>query len=316
MTNLSNDVYQYYRDHFTELAADKQLHFASRLALWSNDAFGQAKLAELRGYVTHNNNITAALQNVYDEAQKTVHHGSKNAAGLRTPYFIKYPHLRTVAMLLFRITFLKTVYGIDCTKEIFSYFSKTELDNLAFTLLNDTEALAILSTHAINFLYLYNRVILGDENSLNAKVFMKIQGTGVYDLTNPVHIQLFIYLYTHCIIGESQFYARQLPEQSVPIYKHMLDELETLIEANFELVNLDNKFEFLVCCELVGHRTNLRERIEAEAEISIAETGTYLVDRHNRNQQTTNVTIDLSEHRNVLYIMANRPALLSFRAAV
>ena len=35
--------------------------------------------------------------------------------------------------------------------------------------------------------------------------------------------------------------------------------------------------------------------------------GQLLIDRYNANPQTENTTLDLSEHRNVLFIMANGP---------
>src|ERR1700712_415267 len=100
MNNLSNNIYDYYRNHFAELSSDKQLHFASRLFLWSGDDFGRLTLASLRPTVTYNESPDAALRAVYAEAIKTIHHGSKNAAQLRAPYFEKYPLLRPVAMVL------------------------------------------------------------------------------------------------------------------------------------------------------------------------------------------------------------------------
>jgi hypothetical protein len=87
----------------------------------------------------------------------------------------------------------------------------------------------------------------------------------------------------------------------------MLDELETVISDNYTAINMDNKFEFLVCCKLAGKQSSLESEIFAEAEYSVSEDGTFIVDRHNSNPQTANSTLDLSEHRNVLFIMANRP---------
>ncbi|HWT55402.1 MAG TPA: hypothetical protein VN031_00010 [Candidatus Microsaccharimonas sp.] len=306
MNDLSNTVYRYYCEHFDELSADKQLHFASRLFLWSADQFGEQKLAALRARVTHHDDPTAALRSVYDEAVKTIHHGSKNAAELRAPYFEKYPKLRAVAMVLFRLTFLDSIYGLDARPTLFEIFPKEELEELMQQLLADKEALAILSTHAINVLYLYHRVVLRSDTSLDPAQFLEV-GATQYDLTDPIHLQLYIYLYTHCIIGESKFYARTLPEHYSPTYHAMLKELEDTIEAYFEGINLDNKFEFLVCCKLVGYESRLHERIMAEATQSVSTEGDWLVDRHNTNPQTTNSSLDLSEHRNVLFVMANRP---------
>ncbi|MBC7581698.1 hypothetical protein H7097_02400 [Aeromicrobium sp.] len=305
MNDLSNSIYAYYVTHFSELSESKQLHFASRLALWSNDAFGLDELAYIRSAVSFQNDPDAALRAVYDEAQQTIHHGSKNAAALRAPYFEKYPQLRAVAMVLFRLTFLKTIYQLDGKNTLFELFPKPQLDELMQQLLADHKAVSVLSTHAINVLYLYSRVVLEDEDYFDPALFLAI-GAQQYTLNDPIHLQLYIYLYTHCIIGESNFYSRQLPASYLPIYRQMMDELESCIEARFGEINLDNKFEFLVCCKLVGKVSALEVRIFAEAEQSVSDDGTYVVDRHNSNPQTANSTLDLSEHRNVLYIMATR----------
>lgn len=305
MNELSNSIYEYYRDHFAELTESKQLHFASRLALWSEDKFGLETLAEIRPYVTHHDNPAEALRSVYAEAQQTIHHGSKNAAELRAPYFEKYPQLRAVAMVLFRLTFLKTIYGLDGKDTLYELFPKDQIDKLMQQLLADREALSILSTHAINVLYLYSRIVLEDDGLFDPALFLEV-GAQQYDLDNPIHLQLYIYLYTHCVIGESNFYARKLPLKHLATYQKMMDELENYIDQNFTAINLDNKFEFLVCCKLAGKTSRLENKIFEEAEQSVSPDGTFLIDMRNTNPQTANITLDLSEHRNVLFIMADR----------
>lgn len=310
MDSLSNNIYRYYCDHYAELSFDKQLHFASRLYLWDQDDFGASALSGLRSEVTLQGDPAAALRAVYKQATETIYHGSKNAAGLRAPYFEKYPHLRTLLVVLFRLTFLESVYGLDARAAFFELFDRTEAEELLKKLLADEPALAILSTHAINALYLYNRVVKNDETAFDPSLFLRI-AHGQYDLENPIHLQLYIYLYTHCIIGESKFYARRLPDRHLETYRRMLGELETLMGQRFAGINLDNKFEFLVCCKLAGYESKLADRIEAEAALSVSDDGTFLVDRHNTNPQTANSTLDLSEHRNVLYLLTHRASPLA-----
>jgi hypothetical protein len=206
-------------------------------------------------------------------------------------------------MVLFRITFLKNIYGLDCRSFLYTVASKEELDKLCSDLLQDTEAMAILSTHAVNFIYLYQRVI-SERGEVPVETMFEI--AKYYKRDDNIHLQLFIYLYTHCIIGETQFYYRHIPEADKPLYVKMVQELENLIDERFYDINLDNKCEFLVCAKIVGYKTHLEPRIFAEAEQSVSENGKFLVDRHNNNPQTDNITLDKSEHRNVLYIMANR----------
>jgi len=265
----------------------------------------QAHMRVLQVWATGNGNPEQAIRDLVSSALASPVHGSKNAGALREPYFLRYPNLKTYVLVLFRITFLKHIYGIDCRELFFKLFPRREVLALREALLKDDEALAILSTHAVNFLYLFDRMIQSGEPSFNPAYFLDIGGTQ-YDLTNPIHLQLKIYLYTHCVIGETLFYYRALPPETQAPYTQMLAELETLIDSRFADINLDNKFEFLVCAKIGGFDTKLRARIFDEAARSVSESGTFLVDRHNNNPQTANSTLSKSEHRNVLAIMADR----------
>lgn len=309
MDDLSNNIYAYYRRHFDEMPRDKQLHFASRIFLWDSDSFGKEKLASLRSYVTDYGRPELALQTVYAEAKRTVYDGSQNSLKHRLQYFEKYPWVRPVSSTLFRLTFLDTIYGIDTRRTFSKLFPPDTLKTQFDRLLADPEALAMLSTQAINCLYLYNRVVLRDANHFSPELFLAV-GENVYDLDDPIQLQLYIYLYTHCIIGESRFYARRLPDRHKDIYRRMLAELEIVISDRFTQINLDNKFEFLVCCQLVGFQSQLVDRVETEAVHSVSKDGIYLVDTLNSNPQSANLSFDLSEHRNVLYILSHRPSPL------
>jgi hypothetical protein len=302
MSDLSNSIFNYYLEHSGEMEPDKQFHFASRLYLWSGEPACRDLLTGLRPWFTADGQPDEALRQVIAAAQASPVHGSKNAAELRLPYFQKYPRLKLYVSALFRVNFLLHVYGLDTRDEFLRAFPATEVEALATELLHDEDALAILSTHAVNFLYLYSR-LFGREELFDPEVFLQV-GENRYDLSERLHLQLFIYLYTHCIIGESLFYARRLSEN--PAYHTMFDRLEAVIEERFDDINLDNKFEFLVCGRLLGRENHLAEPIFAEAVKSVSPDGHYLIDVHNNHPQTDNVSLDKSEHRNVLFIMAHR----------
>lgn len=308
MNNISNSIYSYYLQNWDTLPFDKQFHFASRLYLWNQDEAMAERLTVLRATFSHNDKPQDALQQIIANAKASPIHGSKNAAELRRPYFQRYPNLKMYVSVLFRIHFMQAIYGIDAKLMMHSIFGKQALSKLKDDLLADSEALAILSTHAINFLYLYDRVINEDDINLSPDRFLSI-GRETYDFSDKLHLQLFVYLYTHCIIGESRFYCRSLPEQHLPVYSTMLEELEQVINDHYDDINLDNKCEFLVCAKIVGQPSRLASKIFDEATRSISPDGTYLIDTHNNNPQIDNVTLDKSEHRNVLYIMANRDFL-------
>lgn len=303
MSDLSNTILNYYFSHLAELTPEKKFHLASRLYLFSQDKQAKQLLAEMKEYFTAQNNPILAVKTVVEDVRSKPSHGSKNAAALREPYFRKYPELKAYLNALFRINFLLTVYEIDLRDEFFKLFEQSEVEAMRQSLLSDPDAIAMLSTHAINFLYLYDRMIKTDQASLPCKNFYDI-GLKQYDLTNPLHIQLLIYLFTHCVIGESRFYARELPPENLTIYIKMMQYLEDLIGKHYDKINLDNKFEFLVCAKIVGFDSVLVAQINNEAARSISEDGSFLIDRHNKNPQLHNTSLDSSEHRNVLFIMA------------
>lgn len=85
----------------------------------------------------------------------------------------------------------------------------------------------------------------------------------------------------------------------------MLRYIEALIADNFILINLDNKFEFLVCCKVLGYSSRLSGQIIAEAEQSFSDSGDFLIDKFNENIYPNKNSFELSEHRNVLFIMSS-----------
>lgn len=287
------------------MAFDKQYHFVSRLYLWDQDKVAGTVLTQLADEFTHRSQPETALRIVIDNARASSSHGSKNAAALRQPFFNAYPDLKPAVSCLFRLHFMRIIHGIDARPQFLQLFGRTELNQLRDSLLRDDGALAILSTHAVNFLYLYERSF-GSDSGLPLERFLEV-GRQRYDLSDRTHLQLFIYLYTHCIIGDSLFYYRPVPAANLPVYRTMIKELESVIDERFMDINMDNKCEFLVCASIVGYDSYLRQRIMEEADQSVSTEGVFLVDRHNNNPQADNVSLDKSEHRNVLYLMANRP---------
>lgn len=306
MNKISNTIYQYYAGNFDLLPADKQFHFASRLWLWTGDAQSRAQLDDLKPWFTHHNSPTVALDDVVAIAKQSPLYGSKNALALRRPHFLTYPLLRQYTSVLFRLNFLQTVYNINASDLFYKHFQADKVESYAANLQADTPAMAMLSTHAVNFLYLYSAIVKHDMTALQPVKLIEIV-RGQYNLADPLHLQLLIYFYTHCIIGESRFYAQKVAVGKQASCKTVLAELSVIIADNFERINLDNKFEYLVCCELSGVDSPLRERIMTEAAGSVAANGDFLVDQHNANPQAANITIDSAEHRNVLFIMANQP---------
>jgi len=296
---LAEAIYTYYLTNKLVMSDDKRFHFATRMAAWRGNPQAFDLLRECRDFIVH---PEQPLETVIRDVFSTEQSGRRNAHELRQPFFDKYPALYGAHLALFRVRHLESVYGIDAREALYASISKDELIALKEALLADDEAMRVLSTFAINFCYLLDRVVLRDETSLPLDHFYDL-GLA-YDTSDKEQLQLLIYLYTHCIIGESNFYVRKINEEKLPIYQKMLEVLEPLIEAHFDEINLDNKLEFLVCARIMGWESRLPDRIYAECEQSISPEGTFIIDTHNHNIQSDRNDFIKSEHRNVLYIMS------------
>lgn len=304
---MEQKVNNYYQKHFDSLHFSKQFHFASRLWLWSQDPDAANFLKDARSKFCGDGTpegIKAVLQGIIDNQGATF--GTKNAAAQRAPYFAKYPLLPRILPLLFRLLFIESIYGIDARDTLADFVDLEEAEALTQALLQDAEATAILSTHASNFLYLWNRFYKRDEDAFPIERLYEI-GQTQYDLNDHTQLQLYVYLYTHCIIGESIFYKRAIPEDKLPVYRKMAAALEATLEERYDDVNLDNKYETLVSQMICGTEPRLKSEVDDEAAQSFAPDGDFIIDKFNNNPQKDNITLEKSEHRNVLCIMSGRP---------
>lgn len=296
---LATSVYNYYLANRDRMNEDKLFHFATRTCAWIGAPESFALLRASREYIVNPNlPLSEVIANVF----KTKQTGRRNAHELRQPFFDKYPDLYGAHLALFRTRHLEAVYGIDARDALYESISKDSLIALKDALLADQEAMKVLSTFAINFCYLLERVVLKNEDGLPLTYFLELGST--YDTTDKEQIQLLIYFYTHCIIGESNFYTRTIDSQKLPIYHQMLEILEQLITENFDEVNLDNKLEFLVCSRICKYAMTISDCIYQECEQSISTEGTFIIDTHNKNIQSDRNDFVKSEHRNVLFIMS------------
>ncbi len=302
--DLAEVIKQYYFDNQNRLSNDKQFHFASRIAAWQGDERAYEILEQLKTYIVPNpspDGITGTLKAILEKRQT----GRRNAHELRQTYFQKYPSLWGTHLALFRVRHLEYIYGTDAKVQLFELVSRNELDQFADKLIGDDEAVRVLSTFAINFIYLYTQILLGDREYINPQHFIDISDG--YDLSQKEHLQLLIYLFTHCVIGETNFYIRPIDRDRMPTYHKMLEILDKIIKENYELINLDNKLEFLVCCRICSYKTGISKKIYAECHRSISSEGHFLVDSDNQFGQESRKSFEKSEHRNVLFIMSVSP---------
>jgi hypothetical protein len=300
---LRQNILNYYFAHFAELPQEKQFHFCTRLAAWEQNPRALDFLARYKSTFVPHPATTEALQAVLKELITDQDFDAANAAELRAPYFKEYPWLRGLELALFRVRHWLIVYNVDAREALFNLVPKQQLIDYKDQLMQDDEALRILSTYAVNYVYLLESVVLERPDTLDIDRLFAI-GEG-YDSQDQFSLQLRIYYYTHCIIAESDFYAMQIPQKYLATYIKMLQVLEEIIADRFELLSLDTKLEFLVCCRICNYQTDLESRINQECKQSKSPHGDFLIDVKNAFATRTDKKdlID-SEHRNVLFILS------------
>lgn len=285
------------------LLGPKRFHLLSRLYLWNQDDSLKRDLLDMQaGYI----GISAEehQQKLHQIFSHVPEHGDLMVAKKeREFYFKKYPLLEPALNLLFKNLFAKEIYAISLSPYIRELVSDEKLLDLKKSLEADTEALRILSTHAINYLYMLEAYLQTQESIVPVE---KLLATGKSYLPHTHELQ--IYFFTHCIIGASRFYSREIPTQDLPQYQEMLLETEKIILNNFESISLDNKFEFLACAKMCKYPSLAEDKILEEAARSLASDGNFLIDIYNKKAapEERNDLVG-SEHRNVLYLMSQTP---------
>lgn len=299
------DVIDYYLSIQKDLSAEKRFHFLSRLHLWLKEPQYRDYVESLKpSFIVEKE--TSITYPFFEKIERNKTHIPYTNAGIvRRPYDQAYPRLRKINKYLFHALFLYTVYGYDSRQELSNFKDLENLDELAASLIEDEPAIAILSTHAINFFYIYRGFLQQRENQIDLDKIIKIGGS-FYDLDNRTHLKLLIYLFTHCIIGESYFYYRTIPKQKVKKYREMLDYLDHVIASRYFQVNLDCKLEFLVCCRILNYKSKIEPIIRNEAISSGNEKKQFIIDTYNQDAGNK-ITPQTSEHRNILFILSESP---------
>lgn len=295
--NIFAKVEKNYKNNFDKLE-DKCFHFVSRLFLWAEDEFSSRKLAELKvKYIGKNKNEYAErIKNILLENVKEQGFLFKQE---REKYFAKYPLLKKYNKILFKNLFCENLYGVDLRGVIGEQIKKEQFLALRVELWKDRAAIAALATHAINYFYTLDYFLQEEKTFLDPSFFLAIvENENLYKGEDAASLQ--IYLLTHCIIGESAFYARPIKRQK-KVYKQILLKAEQLVAENYEQLSLDSKVEFLVCAELCEQNSFLSEKILGELENSFDCENNYFIEKEKIKNK---VTFRTSEHRNVLALMA------------
>ena len=289
---IAQKVLSSYIRNMALLSENKQFHFNSRMFLWTRKTIYKENIFALKNVLLEN--LDASLEN----SKNPIPEYPKRFLSLRKNALEKYPWIIRYNAVLFKWLFLNTIFKEDIREKILETLPEKILQEKTHLLLHDPLSLISLSTFGINFLYL-TRGILHNENLFHPKQLLNV--TKEYPINTHEYAELRLYYFTHCIIGESQFYNKSV-KSNVDIYINMLTASEEIIKKYFDFVSIDNKVEFLVATKLCLKKSSLSERIQRECEENFSEKLGYIteprrpIERQNMNNE---------EHRNVLYIMSN-----------
>lgn len=301
----SKTIKQYYDNNFDKLDFDAKFHYASRMYLWLGEKKYLKELTNLKSQFIGNN--YKETRKLLKELKNSNNAGYVRQEGLRRKYLNKYENLSSYNRLLSKNLFMKTVYNEDISDHILELIKKDELVYLLKKMEKDHNAVAILSTYFVNYFY-FSKFIFSQKKYNNKFVdpdfFFKIYKKE-YNSKNKNEVELMIYLLTHVIICESDFYSKKINQENKPVLLEMICELEKLIEDKFGEISFDNKLEFLVCCKLLSYQSFLTEEIFNEVNSSV-KGKTYIEDIYNNNfDRFQDPFSRFAEHTNVLYIMAS-----------
>jgi len=275
-------------------------HYLSRMYLWTKDVTYKKLIDENKNdYLGADPNVTL-VKKMNDEGTEF----TGKWATERESVFKKYPKIRVYNDVFFFWLFSGAIYNIDLHSDLERLIDKKSIKKTFDKLIKDKESLSVLSTHAINFIYHANN-FFGKEFDFNPKIFLDIVNEKK-TINSPSEISLSIYLLTHCIIGASYFYTREIVEYK-NIYQDMIKTLERLILDHYFNVSLDEKNEFLVCCRLVGLDSGLEKIIISETEKSLSSLNNFVYDKLNSRNVLEKNNPSSKEHTNVLYLMTQFP---------
>ena len=301
---LRNKVREHYFENLHTLSTVKQFHFSSRMWLWFEDQRARDILEVLREEMISDGSDTSLHEVLSGLLEKDHKFGSDNAKEFRKQAIERHPELVRIMPVLYRALWADKIYGVtnawDVARDV---VAPEKLNHIADRLFNDPASVAAFSTHAANFAYLYKKIGGEAAEIPSTSDFVEIASSR-YDDTDLLQLQLKLYLLTHVVIGETLFYSEAIHEPAKQSAVELVSYLDTDFSNRFDDINLDNKFEFLVCARICGVEVESESRINQEALNSISPDGIYTIDTHNNNPQSRNTSLARSQHRNVLLVMS------------
>jgi len=307
MKKISNTIYSTYVSAFQQLSPPTRLHFASRLSQWDNDELAEQLLGEV---VTQTR--PAVAEEIRHQLSRLLQLSAAdqpavNEYSARAAYFATYPQLFGLHQALFQVRNWLFHYNIDARDTLRSLPEFPDYRVMIEQLLLDTEALQVLSTYTVNTIYLARRLLDSDENSIFSVRTIRNIASTISTNHTPQNDLLLLYFVTHCILGDTLFYKRPVPAAQLADYWTMLTVAEETIGDRLEALTLDAQFELLVAHKLCSTSSPQENAILQRGQGQFDTKLGFIVDP----KRPTKNTLETAEHRNVLFLMANRPCKLA-----
>jgi len=293
-------IRKYYDEHLEMLSIRKRFHYLSRMHLWTHKKkyFHVLKKMKKEWY----SNIKGFHVDAKSISQSVPAEGASGGRWFRKTWYEKHHKIYKYNKIFFRALFLETIYKDKRESEkLLETLDGDDVKKTWEALVHDSGAILALSTHAVNFLY-HTMYIYGNQFAVTPEqvlVWSKME----VSFGEKERMESRLYLLTHAIIGASRFYSQNIKKTKE--YIPLIKEIEDIFKNNLSSCSLDTKFEYLVCCRLLGYETLLRESILNEAKRSKSPNGNYCIDTLNAYAELKKPdSLGFSEHRNVLAIMA------------
>lgn len=298
--NLYKKVLEEYKNNIDKLTFSDRYHFLHHLYLWERNDWASNKLASIKKEIAGDK--ATVLERLNRQLMQSAIAPVKNAVQLRKKYFAKHPTIQQLNNLLLETLYMKTVFGVDSRSLTPQVTRHLDIPAIFKTLLADSQAVAFLSTYAVNFFYIYDKFYAKTESFKPADI---LRHADILDKNNPQELLLYFYFVTHCIIGDSLFYAMPISHKYLQTYRSALRKLDEILMSDaYSLLHMDVKFETIVCARMCDLRLKSEAKIYSEGLRSLSTNGHFIVDTHNKSAQENFKDLSSSEHRNVLFLMS------------
>ena len=282
-------VRKYYFEHFNELSPEKKFHFAIRMKNFF-------KISDFDEYLT-NNQPSKELKPIIENNN----YSRVSNYEMRRPFFEKYAGIYGVEAALFRVHHLLKEYDTDVRNDFLKLYPQEKLYKLADSLLGDKEALKVLSTWAINIIYLTEELF-----PRNSDAMRQLFDYAISLDSEDIDATTAVYFYTHLVLCESDYYKKDLNKsKNIEQVKTVLSKCEKEVKDNIDTISLDAAIEFLVCVKMAGMDYKETEKKIDDLCNKCFENYPYIVNyRRDRNPNSRLYTLNGAEHINALYIMS------------